>query len=322
MKKIIIDTDPGIDDALAIMLAAKSGIFDIKAITTIMGNSTIENTTRNAGYILKMLERVDIPIYSGASQPLTGNFKSSFVMGNTGLGDSNLDSNIELTCNASEKILGIISNNPYEISIIAIGPLTNIAKSIQNNPEIMRKVKEIIIMGGAIKVPGNINRVAEFNIFNDPEAADIVFKFPIKKVLIPLDVCNKVELDLKYFSQINFISKGPMLNLIQEYIDKLEMNETGKNVALVYDALAIYYLINKEAYSTKNLDISIETKGDLTRGMTVGDFRKVSKKEINIEVAFDINKNKFAEDFLNILSKETFLNNKNINKISNEETKD
>ncbi|VVB79714.1 Pyrimidine-specific ribonucleoside hydrolase RihA [uncultured archaeon] len=312
MKKIIIDTDPGVDDALAIMLAVKSSLLDVKAITTVMGNSTIENTTRNAGWILDILDEKNIPIYSGSEKPLSGELKTAFVMGDYGLGGLKLENNFSLSNNAVEKILEIVSNNPGEISIVAIGPLTNIAKAIQENFEVMKKVKEIIIMGGAIKVPGNMNKVAEFNIYNDPLAAEIVFNFPVSKTLIPLDLCNQVELSEEDFNKIDSKLKKPILEMVGEFMSRLEINETGKRVALVYDALAVYYLLNPEIYLTENLDVRVETNGKLTRGMTVADLRKVREKEVNFKVAFRIDPQKFVVDFIITLSEETYLNKQNI----------
>src|SRR3989344_4117202 len=162
---VIIDTDPGHDDALAIMLAIKSDMFDIKAITTVAGNSTIENTTRNARYILNLLDREDIPVYSGAEKPLERKLIKAVVHGRSGLEGIDPKNEPRLTNDAVEKMISIVKDNS-EITIVTLGPLTNIALAIKKNPGIMKKVKEIITMGGAIKVPGNKNRVAEFNILN------------------------------------------------------------------------------------------------------------------------------------------------------------
>ena len=141
----------------------------------------LENTTRNARFILNLLKREDIPVYSGAVKPLERDLIQSIVHGESGLGDLTPQNEANLTHDAIEKTLSIIENNPHEITLVTLGPLTNVAKAIMKNSGIMSKLKEILIMGGAIKVPGNANRVAEFNIFVDPEAADIVFKFPPNK---------------------------------------------------------------------------------------------------------------------------------------------
>jgi len=300
MRNIIIDTDPGIDDALAMMLAVKSGLFDIVAITTVAGNSGIENTTKNARYILKLLEREDIPICSGAEKPLKRDLISAVVHGESGLAGIDVKENANLTGNAVDKIIEIVDKE--ETTIIALGPLTNIALAIQKAPEIMKKVKEIFIMGGAIRVPGNENRVAEFNIFVDPEAAERVFNFPIKKTLIPLDACNAVKLQLVDFEKIrNEKLKGPILCMMGEFIRGI-LEDAGVEGAVVYDALAVYSLINPEACIKNDYDIRIETQSELTRGMSVADLREKSDKKCNVSVVESIDEQEFKKDFIEILS--------------------
>jgi inosine-uridine nucleoside N-ribohydrolase len=304
MIPVIIDTDPGHDDALAIMLAVKSNFFDIKAITTVAGNSTIENTTRNARYILKLLDREDIPVYSGALKPLKQELIQAVVHGKSGLEGIDPKNEALLTNNAVEKIISIIKSNP-DITIITLGPLTNIAQAILQDPETMKKVKQIVSMGGAIKVPGNKNRVAEFNIFVDPDAADIVFNFPVKKTIIPLDACNNVQLQIEDFEKL----KGtdlyePVIKMMKPYIKNIGENE-GVFAALMYDPLTIYYLINTKVCVSKEYDIKIETKSDLTRGMTVAELRNITKK-FNVRVVEKIDKESFKKDFIQILKGNMF----------------
>ena len=298
MKDIIIDTDPGHDDALALMLAIKSKKFNVWAITTVAGNSTIENTTRNAQYILKLLNS-EIPIYSGSYKPINRELIKAVVHGDSGLAGLDPKNEPILTGNAVEKIIDIVKSNE-NITIITLGPLTNIAKAIQNDPETMIKVDEIIMMGGAINVPGNKNRVAEFNVFVDPEAADIVFRFPIKKTLIPLDACNHVQLQLNDFDKLRGSSLyEPIVLMIEPYIENIFKDE-GIKAALMYDPLTIYYLINPEACKTKKYDLMVETKGELTRGMTIAELRNIPKNE-NVTVVEDIDADSFKRDFINVL---------------------
>jgi len=302
MKKIIIDTDPGHDDALAIILAIKSKMFEIEAITTVAGNSTIENTTRNARYLLKLLEREDIPIYSGEKKPLEKELIQAVVHGTSGL--EGIDPKIEanLANNAVEKIIEIIEKNPYEITIVTLGPLTNIARAIKQVPETMKKIREIVIMGGAIRVPGNKSRVAEFNFYVDPEAAEIVFNFPIKKILVSLDACNNVQMQLEDFEKIkNEKLRQPILAMMKPFIKNIFADE-GINAALVYDALTVYYLLNPQACKTEDYNIVIETKGELTRGMSIADLRNKPEDKPNTTVVEYIPKSKFIEDFIKILS--------------------
>ncbi len=300
MKPLIIDTDPGLDDALAIMLAVKSGIFDIKAVTTVSGNSTIENTTRNARYLLKLLKREEIPVYSGSEYPLVKPLIQAVVHGESGLAGIDPKNEPVLNGLAVEKILEIVREN-QEVTLVTLGPLTNIAKAITKDPECMKKIKEIVIMGGAIKVCGNKNRVAEFNVFVDPEAAEIVFNFPVKKTLVPLDACNKVELQLDDFEQLRESELySPVMAMMRPYIEGIFKAE-GIKAAIMYDPLTVYYLINKEACTIKNYDLRVECKGELTRGMTVPELRLSSQKDENISVVEEINEESFRKDFFDIL---------------------
>ncbi len=300
---VIIDTDPGHDDALAIMLAIKSNLFDVKAITTVAGNSSIENTTKNARFILKLLNREDISVFSGADKPLERDLVKAVVHGESGLEGLNPKNEPNLSGDAVEKILSIIENSNEKITLIALGPLTNIAKAIKKNPDSMSKLKEVVIMGGAIRVPGNKNRVAEFNIFVDPEAADIVFNFNIKKTLVPLDACNHVKLTIEDFEQIqNETLREPILSMVKPYIENISADE-GVNAALMYDPLTVYSLIKPTACRGKSYNILVETKGELTRGMTVADLRKITKDTPNIYVIETISENSFRKDFISYLSR-------------------
>ncbi len=306
-RKIIIDTDPGHDDVMAIMLAVKSNVFDIQAITTVCGNTTIENTTRNARYVLNLLNRNDIPVFSGEKKPLIRTLIQAVVHGKSGLDGIDPTNEAGLTGNAIEKILSIIKANPKKVTIVALGPLTNIAEAIRKDPKTMMRIQEIIIMGGAIKVPGNKNRVAEFNIFVDPEAADIVFKFPINKTLVPLDACNNVQLFLKDFKKIqNILLRMELLKMVKPYINNIAKDE-GVKAALMYDPLTVYYLLKPGAAKTYKCNVEVETEGNLTRGMTVVDARTKPEGKPNIRVVNYINETAFKKDFIKILSKKNLM---------------
>lgn len=301
-KPIIIDTDPGHDDALAIMLLEKSGIFDIKAITTVAGNSTIQNTTNNARYILDLIKS-DTPIYSGAERPLKRDLIKAVVHGEGGLAGAEIKKQEKLTGNASEKIIEIVHANPNKISILAIAPETNIAEAFIKDSELPSLIKEIVIMGGAISVPGNKNRVGEFNIFVDPDAADIIFSANVKKTLIPLDVCNEVFFSINDFEKLEGSPfYEPIKNMMGFYIEGIQTFEKTSG-ALMYDPLAAYYLINPEAFKTTPMDIKIETQSELTRGMTVADKRTWGEKKYNIDVVTFVDKEAFSKDFFSILNK-------------------
>ena len=300
-KKIIIDTDPGQDDALAIMLLVKSGMFDIRAVTTVAGNSVIQNTTNNARFILDLLKS-DIPLYSGSERSLSKDLVLANVHGESGLDGATITKKEPLNGMATEKIIEIVKQNPSKVSIVVIGPQTNIAKVFQQDPTLPGLIKELIIMGGAIEVPGNKSRVAEFNIFVDPIAAQIVFEAPVRKVLVPLDVCNEIPLFLSDFKKITGSLREPILSMMRKYIEGIAKFEY-KQGALVYDALAAYYPIRPEAYILEDADIIIETKGEYTDGMTVTEKRVYKEKNINIQLVKKVDRDMFVSDFLNILSK-------------------
>lgn len=300
MQKLIIDTDPGHDDALAIMLMVKSNMFDIQAVTTVAGNVDIQKTTNNARFILDLLG-ADIPIYSGAVKPLKKELITANVHGKSGLAGADVKKTEPLTNNAVDKIIEIVRANPNEVSLLVLGPETNIAKAFIKDPELPSLIKEIAIMGGAIDVHGNKSRVAEFNIFVDPDAAKIVFDADVKKVLIPLDECNEIPLFLSDFEKIKGNLREPVLSMMKHFIKGIEKFELSKG-AFVYDALAGYYFINPDAYTLIDADIRVETKGEYTNGMTVMEKRLWGEKSFNIKLVTNIDRDKFVADFIRILS--------------------
>lgn len=299
-KKIIIDTDPGYDDALALMLLEKSGLFDTLAVTTVAGNSTIQNTTNNARYILDLLKS-NAPLYSGAASPLERELIQADVHGESGLGGVEIEKQELLSENAVDKIIELVKQNPNQVTILALGPLTNLALAFQKDPSIIPLIKEVVMMGGAIAVPGNKNRVAEFNMFVDPEAADVVFRAEVSKVLIPLDVCNNVSFELRDFEELRDTALyNPIKTMMERYVGGIKAFEE-KQKAIMYDPLAAYYLINPEAFQTKRMNVKMETQGDLTRGMTVADQRGWGNKQYNVNVAVRADREEFAKDFFEIL---------------------
>lgn len=305
MKKIIIDTDPGCDDALALMLMFQSRAFDIKAVTTVAGNSTIEKVTRNAQTILDLINERNVAIYSGKTKPIRRNLVTAVVHGESGLDGVNVNqTKYRLTNNADERIIELVKGNPRKITLLALGPLSNIARAFIKEPKLPDQIKEMVIMGGAINVCGNMNRVAEFNMFVDPEAAEIVFQTDVRKVLIPLDVCNQVIIPITDFEILKkSILYRPIKTMMKNFAFELE-KDVGVQGVLVYDAVAAYYLINPEAFQLKPMDIVIETRGEYTLGMTVVEKRKMARNDFNIQVAMDIDKNAFIKDFFDILQEE------------------
>jgi len=288
---IIIDTDPGHDDALAIMLALKSGL-EVRAVTTVAGNAPIERTTTNARFILGLLHS-EVPVYSGATKPLVRELRTAVVHGKSGLDGLDPTNPPGLTGDAAERIIELVKRE--EITIIALGPLTNIAAAIRKDPATMRRVKELRIMGGAVRVPGNMSPVAEFNIFVDPDAAKIVFDFPIKKVLVPLDACNHVQLQLNDFERIKGPLRDPVLKMMRPYIENTAAHQ-GVHAALMYDPLTVFSLLD-QSYVSEELAIKVETSDEL-RGKTVE-----TSGEPNTTVIFHFSAERFTAALIDALSR-------------------
>lgn len=300
LPKLIIDTDPGHDDALAILLLELSKRFDILGLTTVAGNSTIQNVTNNARYILDLIGS-KTAIYSGSDRPLKRKLITANVHGESGLNGALICKKEKLNNLAVDKIIQLVKENPNQVTILVLGPETNIAKAIKKEPEIVQLIKELVIMGGAIDSPGNKNRVAEFNIFVDPEAAQVVFDSGIKITLLPLDVCNEVVLAESDFKKIKGSSVYmPVMAMMKKYIKGIEKFEKTKG-ALVYDALAAYYLLNPRAFKIEKRDIRIETEGVLTRGMSVCDKRKWGERSPNVNLIVKLSSKKFIRDFVRTL---------------------
>lgn len=299
---IIIDTDAGHDDMLAMLMMMAHAPQDILCFTGVAGNATIDKVARNITAVQRMARHENIPMHTGDPRPLKYDLVTANCHGESGLdGLDTSDIQFELDGLAPEKIVELAHKHAGELVILTLGPLSNVARALQIDPSIESKIKEVVIMGGAINVPGNQNRVAEFNIFVDPHAADIVFQSSAPKVLVPLDPCNDILIPLDGFDEL----KGHRLydnihSLMQHFISGIA-DEIGVQGALVYDALAAYYLINPDAYALEPMDVVIEAEGKYTRGMTIAEKRGNAKCNNNVQVVTSINKDMFIEDMIRLL---------------------
>ncbi len=190
MRRVLIDCDPGTDDALAIMMALNSRDLDVAGLTTVAGNARIEDTTRNALSVLECIGRAETPVWQGSARPLKGSFRYGYdYHGEAGMG-MRLDAprGSARAEPAFEAIGEIALASPGELTVIALGPLTNVALALQREPRLAEEVAEIVVMGGAVEVPGNVTERAEFNIYNDPAAAEVVLRSGARTTLVGLDV--------------------------------------------------------------------------------------------------------------------------------------
>lgn len=304
-KSIFLDTDPGHDDALAIMLLAGSPSVHLAHITTVAGNATVPKTTRNARAVLNVIQRNEIPVYSGAHHPLTQSHTEADVHGPSGLDGFDVSNSSDaLTNDAIARIIDASHTAPEQSpTLVTIGPLTNIALALRQDPSLLTRLSETIIMGGVITDPGNQNRVAEFNVCTDPDAADIVFRAPGKKILIPLDVCNNVIIQLNDLHALpDTQTVRAVRSMLQPYIRNIQtfLNVTG---ALLYDPIAAFYAVSPESFTLTPMHIVIETTGTHTRGMTVVERRTYMNQEPNILVATALDVPAFLNALLTTLAR-------------------
>ncbi|MBT5875877.1 MAG: nucleoside hydrolase [Candidatus Latescibacteria bacterium] len=287
--RIILDTDTGVDDALAILLAMRSPELTVEAITAVSGNVHVDHCVRNILMTLELLELESIPaVARGEDGPLASAVTlADNVHADDGLGGVSkllladgqprysAPQNRLSPTHAVDLILEIIERHPGEITLIAVGPLTNVARAVINNPFRMQKLKQLIVMGGAFQVYGNVSPVAEFNIFADPHAAQVVCGAGIPMVFVPLDVTMQAVLsapDIDLYAQ----QGGKVARFVKDCTDHyVDFHRQRRNVdgCFIHDALAVAVAFQPELVTMVDAKINVETAGDLTSGMTVADLR-------------------------------------------------
>ena len=297
MRKIWIDNDAGIDDTLALILALNSPELEILGITTVAGNVNVEKGTKNVLNFLEIYEKIEIPVFKGSKQPLKKKLEDAeHVHGKDGLGNLFLmEPEIDVQKkNYLDALNEAINANPKEIIIITLGPLTNIARFIEKYPDSIEKIKGLIIMGGAFFVSGNVTQHAEFNIFVDAEAADIVIKSPITKVFFGLDVTRKHQFEKDFLESLEARnSERPTFKYVLYLMNYLI--EKGYNH--LHDPIALLYVIDDDIYELKEHPINVITKGR-KYGKT---FIDENSKNISY-ICVDINIENVKQHFLKLLT--------------------
>ena len=289
---VIIDTDPGVDDCIALLLALSSEKLDVKAITTLGGNVALKYTSRNALNLCNYLG-CNIKVAKGADKPLFRELKTAeHVHGMDGLGYAKFEESPYFLYekNAVETIYEEAIKNEGNPNLIAIGPLTNVASLLIVRPDVKDKIKRITIMGGAIS-GGNVTPEAEFNIYADPEAAKIVFESGIPITMVGLDATEKTFVYKEEIEKI--LSRKTKISEQAENLFQSSLNvakKFGNKGAVIHDALAIASVIEPDIIESEYIHVDIETKGEFTLGKTVVD----NKKEPNIDVALDADREKFV----------------------------
>jgi len=297
MKKIIIDADPGTDDTFAILLATSTQELNIQAICTVAGNCDLENATKNTFKILDLANRNDIPVYKGMSKALkVENDDASYVHGNNGMGGVLFEpiNRLPENLHAVDYLIKTVNENPNEITIVAIGPLTNIACAINKDPSFAKKVKKLIIMGGSTE-KGNVTPYAEFNFYKDPHAAKIVFETEFNEIIMMgLNVTSKQVLNEK-LENILKNSDNSLANFLYAITRKgAEFDKScGYEGLLIHDAITASYLIDPSVVKLKTAKVTIETNGK-----EMGRSNITLTENSNCKVAYDVDVNKFYQILL------------------------
>ena len=302
-KRILIDTDPGIDDSLAILLALASPELSLEGISVVHGNCSLEQATTNGLSVLELAHATHIPLAKGCELPLVQpSLLALETHGNTGLGYAKLpEPRIKPTSqHGSDFLIEKIMSNPGEMTLVAIGPLTNIALAIRKEPRIIGTLKELVIMGGAIRHEGNTTALAEFNTFVDPHAAHIVYHAGIPTTLVPLDVtyqCVLTAQDVECLQKLD----SPIPRFIKDATDfYMEYHDAyqGMKGCVINDPLALALTFAPELCGYQDLPVAVDISGGVSMGKTFADFYNYDKKTANIKVALGVHPRDFIELFL------------------------
>ena len=304
-RKIIIDTDPGQDDAVAILLALGSPKeIEVLGITAVAGNVPLELTQKNARMICELAGRPDIPVFAGSKNPLAKRLVTAeHVHGKTGLDGPTLpDPTMPLQeKHAVDFIIETLRAQPAgAVTLCPLGPLTNIASAFNQAPDIIEKVQEIVLMGGAYFEVGNITPAAEFNIYVDPEAAEIVFKAGAPITVMPLDVTHKALVTKARNDAFRDLGTpvGIAVAEMTDFFERYDKEKYGSAGAPLHDPTVIAYLLKPKLFTGRFINVEIETKSALTRGMTVADWWRVTDREPNAMFMGDID----ADGFFTLLT--------------------
>ncbi|MGQ0572356.1 MAG: nucleoside hydrolase [Armatimonadota bacterium] len=290
-----MDTDPGVDDSMAIQFGLRSPELQVDAITSVFGNTSVEITTRNALKNLEMVGRPDIPVAAGAGRPLMRPFngRGSLIHGEDGLGNSHLPPpRLQPSgWRAAELIVERIMAAPGEITVLALGPLTNLALAASLEPRIVQNVREVVFMGGAATVRGNAAPAAEANIHNDPEAAKIVFHAGWPLTMVGLDVTTRVRMNRSHLERLRNAGTptGDFLAAIMpHYLNRYRERYGLDGEMFVHDPSAMIYLIDPTLFKAQQVYVDVETRGEATAGETVPDFRNRWEKTPNVNVCLEV----------------------------------
>lgn len=271
-RKWIIDTDPGIDDALAIFMALASPELEVVGLTTVFGNVDVELATGNALRLLEIAGRGDVPVAVGAAAPIASAFRGPIphIHGTDGQGDTHLPPASGEACGqTATELLIEASRDDGELSLLALGPLTNLALALEQDPGLADRLREVVVMGGNALVPGNATPAAEANVWNDAEAADFVFGRIEALTMVGLDVTHEVSWDGARLAELGRSAKATARHLaaVSAFYHAFFQQNHGFDGILLHDPTAVAYLLDPTLFTTRRWPVRVEAEG-LSRGKT------------------------------------------------------
>jgi len=303
-RKIIIDTDPGQDDAVAILLALSSPEeLDVLGIVAVAGNVGLHHNVTNARKIVELAGRHEIPVYAGCSRPIRRTLVTAeHVHGVTGMDGPDLPAPtlpVQTQHGVDYIIETLMAAEPGTITLCTLGPLTNIAMALIKQPAIATRIAEIVMMGGAYFEVGNITPTAEFNIYVDPEAADIVLRCGAPITMLPLDVTHQMQSTPERLAAILALgnSSGAAVHAMLTFSETFDLAKYGWAGAPLHDPTVIAWLLRPDLFAGRHCNVAIETASDLTIGMTVVDYWHVTSRDRNVNYL----RNGDAEGFYGLL---------------------
>ena len=291
-RKVLIDCDPGINDAVALCLALFDERLDVVAVTATEGNASALQCTRNAQAIVDLLDPPKYPrLGEGIPHEVAPATQIRKFHGADGLGNADLQvSRLQHIQNSDKVICDVVRAESESLTILCLGPLTNIARVIKRDPDICSQIGRVIILGGSLYGVGNETAAAEFNIYFDPESAKTVFDAPVTKTVIPIDVTRAMEFDLGLLEQIPPAESraGGLLHKILPHYFRAYRQYLGLESIHLHEVVALMFMLHPELFQTRDMYGDVETKGEITVGATVFDRRKESRKQPNMEVAISV----------------------------------
>ena len=308
-RPIIIDTDPGQDDAIAILAALAAPELEVLGITAVAGNVPLELTARNALILVELAGRPDVPVFAGCDRPLRRDLVTAeHVHGKTGIDGADLPE--PTTALQPQHAVDwmtetLLAAGEREITVCPVGPMTNVATVLENTPEAASRIREIVCMGGGFFGGGNTTPTAEFNVFVDPDAAQIVLHSGTPVTMLPLDVTHKALMTDAWIDQVRALGTrtGAAAAGMLDFYERFDVDKYGTTGGPLHDPNTIAYLLRPDLYRGRYCNVEVETDSPLTRGMTVVDWWNVTDRPPNCHYITDVDSNGFYDLLLDLLAR-------------------